>query len=279
MNEDQKILIESDLFRKLAALEDPVEIRFPYEEDEIFKSFRDLGLSKSDVPALTAIAELWMDEDFSDLDWETSWTPIHAWRALAFLNAAEAAPSLLKLADHYVEDWHLEEFPYVFAHMGPPSIPALDEFLMAEHDDCSVSILAAHGLTEIAKKHKEAHDTSIQALKRRFATYEANDESLNAFLADYLTELGVKDEAENIERAYADGYVDEMVVSWWDLKSQLGVEGIGLMPENPPPRKSFFDDYGGGFWHEPPPQSGGNAAKKKKRKAAKTARKKNRKRR
>jgi predicted DNA-binding protein YlxM (UPF0122 family) len=279
MNEDQKLLVESNLFRQLATLGDPVEIRFPDKEAQIFTSFRDIGLSKSDVSALTAIAELWMDEDFVELDWETSWTPIHAWRALAFLNAAEAASTLLKIADHYVDDWHLEEFPYVFAHMGLPAIPALDEFLSTEHEDCCVSVLAAHGLTEIAKKHETARDAVAQALKRHFASYESNDASLNAFLADYLTDLDVKDEAENIERAYADGYVDESVVSWWDLKSRLGVEGIGLMPENPPPRKSFFSDYGGGFWHEPPQQSGGNAARKKKRKAAKAARKKNRKRR
>jgi hypothetical protein len=144
MNEDQKLLVESNLFRQLATLGDPVEIRFPDKEAQIFTSFRDIGLSKSDVSALTAIAELWMDEDFVELDWETSWTPIHAWRALAFLNAAEAASTLLKIADHYVDDWHLEEFPMFSRIWGFRPFRRWTSSSRRAPKIACVSVLAAH---------------------------------------------------------------------------------------------------------------------------------------
>jgi hypothetical protein len=91
----------------------------------------ELGLTSEHVPALIDIARLQMDlDDFPDDD--SGWAPVHAWRALAQLRAAEAVEPLLAMLTVLTEtgdDYHQYDFPVVFGMIGPPAIPALAAYL------------------------------------------------------------------------------------------------------------------------------------------------------
>ena len=84
--------------------------------------------------------------------------PIHAWRALAQMRAAEAVRPLLDVQDQLDEvgdDWYLEEFPQVFGLIGPPTIVPLEAYLSeTAHAEYSL-VNAAYGLREIAIRFPE----------------------------------------------------------------------------------------------------------------------------
>ena len=109
---------------------------------------------------------------------------------------------------------------------------------------------------------------------------------MNAFLVEALVELGAKEAAPLIERAFAEGYVDPMVMGdWEDVQVELGLKSAeevapkqvskwrdSLLPSSPQAPETFT------------PASSQMAHKQKamqkkaKSKMAKLSRKKNRKR-
>ena len=71
--------------------------------------------------------------------------------------------------------------------------------------------------------------------------YAENDYDLNGLLVHYLVELEAKESAEVIERAYAAERVAEHIRgNWYEIRSELGVPGLGLAPDEPPrPPRDF----------------------------------------
>jgi hypothetical protein len=122
-------------------------------------------------------------------------------------------------------------------------------------------------------------------LEERLERFEENESDVNAFLVEALVELGATEAAPLIERAFAEGYVDPMVMGdWEDVQVELGLKSA----EEVAPKQ-------GRKWSEsllPSPQASETftpassqvthkhkaAQKKAKSKMAKLSRKKNRRR-
>lgn len=199
-----------------------------------------LGLSREHVPELIRLAT---DEALHTAEAETAavWAPLHAWRALAQLEAAEAAAPLLGIAnflERQQDDWFLEDLPKVFARFGPAAVEVLARFLTDADNGLYARITAARGLCSIGQRHPDVRARVVECLGAQLARCGESDPALNAFLVRDLLRLGAVEAAEVIERAFAAGRVDEGVVgSWDDVRAELGVPGLGLVtaqsPRNP----------------------------------------------
>src|SRR5207248_1466915 len=118
------------------------------------------------------------------------WAPIHAWRALGQLRAAEAAEPLTVLFHEQEEDdWVTEELPEVFGIIGPPAIPALARYLADTSHDYWPRNRAAHSLERIGSAHPEARDECVAVLTKQLEQLDDNDPTLNGFLIAYLLDL------------------------------------------------------------------------------------------
>jgi hypothetical protein len=84
-------------------------------------------------------------------------------------------------------------------------------------------------------------DHVVGVLADQLAKHEPSVYSFNAFLIGYLADLKSSESAEVIERAFAAGLVDESVCGdWTTIRQELGVAGLGLVPDRPrPPRPHF----------------------------------------
>jgi hypothetical protein len=201
------------------------------------------GLTTADAPHLIAIMQRWFD--FSgDADAANSlpgpeWcAPIHAWRALGQLQILDAVEPMLAHADcldEEMDDWSLEDWPQVFALIGPRAIPQLIEHHAdASHREYSRA-LASNSLEAIAQRHGETRDQIVGALASQLELH-ADEPTLNGFLVSSLISLKAKEKADVIERAYAADVVDEQSCGGWgEVRAELGVPGLGLaQPERRP---------------------------------------------
>ncbi len=241
----------------------------------------DFGLRQADVPVLIDIACQWADTGRAEDD--VLFAPIHAWRALGQLRAAEAVEPLLAAQDAldaWGDQWYLEEFHDLFGLIGPPAVPALATYLTDRSHGEFPRISAANGLCEVAKRHPEVRQRVVDALAIELAKRHPDVCSLNAFLVGYLADLKVTESALIIERAYAVGVVDAGVCGHWaKIRRELGVRGHGLVPDRPEPSYGLEP----AFFADPPPSTTRpsnrrpvKTRKKAKRRQQKQARKRNR---
>lgn len=232
-----------ELAAKLARCGDPRQTRSWYGRD--IEYLRALGLERGDVPALLACARRWLEPaTWADDADPTAWyVPIHAWRALAVLGAEETIDLLLEMLAPMEEqdtDWHLEEFPRAFARIGPSAFDAVAAYLADPDHLLFTRVCAARGLCRIAQAHPGERARAVDALSTLLRDYLTNGAELNAFLVNNLIDLEATESAELIERAFAARCVDEEVVGdWGSVRAELGVEGMGLVPDaqarRPPP--------------------------------------------
>src|SRR5690348_16494542 len=187
--------------------------------------YRRLGIGPEQIPDLIQMAT---DEELNVAAAESSevWAPLHAWRALGQLRAVEAVEPLLELFDQLEDDdWVHEELPVVFGLIGPAALPALAAYLVdLSHTDSS-RISASRSIEEIGKKWPDAKGEALAILEEQLSRFEENEPDVNAFLVEALVELGAKEAAPLIERAFAEGYVDPMVMGdWEDVQIELGLK-------------------------------------------------------
>lgn len=223
----EELVMEQD---RNARYQPPVERLLTYgESDRItpddWPDYRELGLGPEHVPDLIQMAT---DEALNEADAESTevWAPLHAWRALGQLHAVEAVEPLLELFDRLEEDdWVHEELPVVFGLIGPAALPALAAYLAdLSHTDSS-RISAITSMEKIGKKWPDARGEALAMLEERLEQFEENEPDVNAFLVEALVELGAKEAAPLIERAFAQGYVDPMVMGdWEDVQVELGLK-------------------------------------------------------
>ncbi len=199
---------------------------------------RELGLAQEHVPALIEIARRWLDADDYPKD-VAGWAPIHAWRALGQLRAAEAVEPLLAMLSVLTEtgdDYHMYDFPVIFGLIGPPAVPALTDYLHNPENGLYARSIAGDGLCEVGLRHPGARRDALAPLVEQLARFEENDYELNGFLVDHLTRLKAVEAAETIERAFASNNVAEDISgNWGTVRKELGVAGLGLAPDGPPP--------------------------------------------
>jgi hypothetical protein len=268
----------------------PVDRLLTYGESERitpdeWPDYRELGIGPEHVPDLIQIAT---DEELNEAASESTevWAPVHAWRALGQLRAVEAVEPLLELFDRLEDDdWVHEELPEVFGMIGPAALPALAAYIAdLSHTDSS-RISAITGIEKIGKRWPNARGECIAILEERLERFEENEPDVNGFIVVALVELGAKEAAPMIERAFDEGYVDRMVMGDWDdVQVELGLKSA----EEVSPKQA-------NDWRErllPSPSAEGTftpassqvahkekaAQKKAKSKMAKLSRKKNRKR-
>ena len=187
--------------------------------------YSEYGIGAEHIPDLIQLAtdpELhWADSESLEV-----WAPIHAWRALGQLRAEEAIAPLLNLFHELEEDdWVGEELPRVYGMIGAAAIPALTAYLADTSRGISPRISVAHALAEIGMSHAEARETCITALTRQLEAFRKNDRELNGFLISYLVDLQAIEIAPLMQRAYAAGRVDEIVMGdWEDVQVALGLK-------------------------------------------------------
>jgi PBS lyase HEAT-like repeat-containing protein len=208
----------------------PVERLLTYgESDRItpddWPDYRELGIGPEHIPELIQMAT---DEELNVAAAESAevWAPLHAWRALGQLRAVEAVEPLLELFDRLEDDdWVHEELPVVFSLIGPAALPPLAAYLAdLSHTDSS-RISAISSMEQIGKKWPDAKAEALAMLEERLSRFEENESDVNAFLVEALVELGVAEAAPLIERAFAQGYVDPMVMGdWEDVQVELGLK-------------------------------------------------------
>lgn len=254
----------------------------------------ELGLTHDDIPELIRMMNdraLWeMDAEGPEI-----WAAVHAWRALAQLEAVEViGPLLAMVREDPDNDWAMSELPIVAAKVGPGAVPPLSRVVedrAAAEDERTV---AAEALTQIGLVHEAAREPTIAVLSEQLRYHSENDAVFNGFLVCFLIDLGAKPALPLIEAAYDADDVDETICgdvndarvafgeeprpiperdrALWELaKAQVMNEMLGNLaprqgmmapwePSTPPLRQS--------------PQA--KAKAKAKRKAERQARKKNR---
>lgn len=198
----------------------------------------EFALTQTHIPALIEVVRRWGEDEDPD---EEGWAaPVHAWRAAAQLRAVELVEPLLAMQNRLDEqgnEWYSEEFPLVFGMIGATALSALSAYL-ADRDNLEFPrVSAACGLCEIGKRHPETRRRVVEVLTEELAKHEPEVYSLYGCLVGYLIALGAVESAEVIERAYAAGVVDETVCGDWAVvREELGVTGLGLVPDRPRPR-------------------------------------------
>ncbi len=216
--------------QRLRALGDPTEL------DPARQDYSALGIGREHVPALIALATdsaLRMETDDDD---PALWAPVHAWRLLGQLGAVEAAEPLLATlswVDDYDDEWAAEELPLVYAELGAAAVPALAGYVRAAEHGLWARVAAVSGLEEIGKRHPEARAASAAVLAAALEQFDGQDAGLNGSLVSSLVALGAVEAASLIERAFAAGQVDEMVMGDWE-DVQIA---FGLKSEREAPRK------------------------------------------
>lgn len=201
-----------------------------------------LGLSTSDVPALVELAERWVAVARQRATWtpRDTWTPVHALRALAELGADVAVPTFLRMLDTLDgadEIVYLEELPPICAQIGAPAVDPLVGYLHdAAHEEYP-RVAAAHGLCLVGATDPGTRERVVQALAEALEPLSDAQPDLNANLIGYLADLDAVEHAALMERAFAAGVVNTLVVGDW---AQVAWE-IGL---GPPPigRRSVIRD-------------------------------------
>lgn len=197
-----------------------------------------LGISAADAPRLLAVAREWVErEDWPDDPNDmTVYAPVHAWRAAAQLGAVEAIDVLLDMLgpmDEQDDDWHLEEFPWAFAWIGPASIAPLRTYLADQREAAMARVCVGHALKEVARRHAGSRAEVVHILSTQLEHFPRQPEELNGFLISFLLGLKATESADVIERAFAADRVDLTILgNWNEVRKELGVEGRGLVPES-----------------------------------------------
>ena len=208
----------------------PVDKLLAYGESNLMKpdewpDYRELGIGPEHIPDLIRMAT---DEELNEADPESKevWAPLHAWRALGQLRAVEAVEPLLGLFDRLeYDDWVNEELPDVFSMIGPAALPVLAEYIadLSHNDSSRISAIA--GIENIGKRWPDARGESITLLEERLKRFEENEPDVNGFIVEALVELGAREAAPVIERAFDEGYVDPIVMGDWDdVQVELGLK-------------------------------------------------------
>ena len=179
------------------------------------------GLTDEHIPALIQLAAE------EELDWEDEgecYAPIHAYRALGQLRAEAAIQPLVRLLDSDDSDWFMEDLPIVFGMIGPACLPALTNYLNHAEPSTWSKAAAAGGLEKIAVYHPEHRDECVERLTEALSRHQQQSPELNGSLVARLLNLQATESVREIEAAYKEGPMDEMVCgSWARVQIELGL--------------------------------------------------------
>lgn len=202
-------------------------------------------LTAADVPGLIDIVKCWNDIDsgYDKILLETArdgaeLLPVTAWRALGDLRSEKAVKPLVEIlaeSEDEFDDWALNDLPHVFGKIGEAAIEPLVRLAKRTDVTDNVRSLAVRGLRCVVDNHETTRDRVVAHLTEMLSGAAAGQEMFNSGLLVELVELQATEAAESIERAFAGDLLDVgMMGDWEEVRSELGVEGLGLeMPANP----------------------------------------------
>lgn len=185
-----------------------------------------LGFTREHIPALITLLT---DDDLNNADPTSDevWAPIHAWRTLGQLRAAEAIPALLDQLwriDEESDEWVETEFPDVFALIGSPAISGLNDYLANYRHSLFARVSAAQSLRNIEQRQPDTRQACVEALECQLKRYLYDDSTLNGFLIGFLVELKAVEVLPTIQAAYRNACVDLSVTGdCEDVEIALGV--------------------------------------------------------
>jgi hypothetical protein len=204
------------------------------------------------------------------------YAPLHAWRALGLLRAPEAAAPLVELLVRLDDDTAREDLPRVLGMIGAAAVEPVRALLADPAAELFARVAAAHALEQIGQRHSALRYRAVGLLIDQLIDWSEQDATLNAFLIDYLVELGASEAAPLMAAAFVARAVDESIRGdWEDVMVDLSLSPERLTPPPPP----WAGRMSGRDVPAPvsPPRTGKAAAKaKNRRKAEKQSRKRNR---
>jgi len=177
-----------------------------------------LGFSDNDIPELLRMA---LDEDLFWAETESAsvWAPIHAWRTLAQLKTEAAIEPLLELLS-YIDDgedgWSTNDFPMIYAMIGPAAIPVLKKQLMDNPYNEWVGATLSNSLEKIAQYHPDYRDECVAIITEKLRHHHENDIVLNGLIISDLLDLQAVESAAEIEAAYRANNVDLSICGDWE---------------------------------------------------------------
>jgi hypothetical protein len=155
--------------------------------------------------------------------------PIHAWRTLAQLRAAEATEALIQVLrdeGNTDGDWALSELPDLFGRerIGPAALSILSLAL----DDETLNPFQRWGIAEaigrIGAAFPESRKRCLDVLAWALGRAAEQDRELNGGIVIGLKVMKAVEVAGVIERAYAGGYVDGWSAGNWEtVRAELGL--------------------------------------------------------
>jgi hypothetical protein len=201
------------------------------ERNKDWADYSELGIGPDHRAELLRMAG---DPQFDAMPPESPavWAPVHAWRALGQLRAAEVLdPLLARLARVTDENWDetwddtlARDFSRIAALIGPGILPRLSAFLADRERDHSARGIAAEAIKEIGLAHPETRIECVAILTGELEQAHQNDDGLNGFLISYLLDLKAAESGPVIESAFRRGLVDETVAGDWAwIRYQLGL--------------------------------------------------------
>jgi hypothetical protein len=202
----------------------------------------ELGLGPGHVPEL---ARMVADDELNLAPTDDSrvWAPLHAWRALGQLRAADGVEPLigyLDTASERDEDLALEQIPVVLAMIGRPALEPLVRFLGDAGHELWARVAAASALGKLAAEDPSTRDEVVAALASALERHAEQDDMLNAYLVYPLMDLRAVEAAPVMQRAFENGDVAVGVNGdWEDVQIELGLLEERLTPR---PRYSFLPE-------------------------------------
>jgi len=154
--------------------------------------YSEFGFSKEHVAELIRLGtDRHLLVDVDDVDGDEMWAPMHAWRILAQLQAAEAIAPLAQVLDWSEEsdsDLVNEGLTDALEEFGEPAIEPLTVFINEPGHKESGYISASEVMCHIAEKQPECRERVVANISTALdAHFERNDEDVNGFwLADLL---------------------------------------------------------------------------------------------
>jgi len=199
--------------------------------DKTFVDCEALGLTHEHVPALTHMAA---DEELNNLDASDRrcWGPVHAWRALGQMRAAEAAPTLVDLlwrVDACDDERLAVEVPEALVEIGEPALAPLAAYFDEDPDDVTALEIVAETIGKIGVQYPQCRARCVRELTERLLAFDLYDPSANGSVVCSLVDLHAVESLAVVEAAYAAGAVDELWVGdIEDVRIAFGVQAYRL---------------------------------------------------
>jgi hypothetical protein len=213
-----------------------------------------LALTSKDFSDLRKLAQLWLitqEREGDDIIYDIA---IVAWRSAAALNVSETVRFMLELMEeteklNIQSDVLMNDIEKAGKIADKATVAYLCDFIQLESYNEWTMITAVECLGASFEFNPDMENIIKAAMSKRFMNYENNSPGFNGFLIDHLTELKAVELAEDMEKAFAAGLVDESCIGIWEkTRRKLGVPGTGLVPDGvrvtPDPFAGIYGRFG-----------------------------------